>query len=165
MQSWCAAAHCFASFGPNLSLDTTAADGAGGFAVFQEEHLRAAPLRRRAARVRAPRHDDSLAAPIRFVAQPVEFVLSDSCHFCGTDFSLCAKQELTQTEVCATYGLGVGVGPGYGCMGCTGCSDCPFVFAFSIAARSAASSLFCNLSISASAVAIACCSRCSFAAN
>src|ERR1043165_999451 len=62
----CAAAHRLARFGPDLCFDAAAADRSGDFARFEEEHFRAATLRRRAARVRDRRDDDSFIASLRF---------------------------------------------------------------------------------------------------
>src|SRR3982751_1365260 len=55
----------FSRFGPDLGFDAAAADRARNCAVLEKEHLRAAPLRRRAARVRHARHHHALASPVR----------------------------------------------------------------------------------------------------
>src|SRR5205085_5199197 len=55
-------AQCRARFGPDFGLDAATADRARHFAIGEEEHLRTASLRRRAARVRDGGDDDALAA-------------------------------------------------------------------------------------------------------
>src|SRR5918911_4089627 len=60
-----ARAQGLARLGPDLCLDAPAAHRARHAAALEEEHLRAAPLRRRAARVRHGRDYDALAARVR----------------------------------------------------------------------------------------------------
>src|SRR5437762_10523644 len=106
MQRRLSRSHCFARFGPHFRFDAAAADGACGLAILEEEHLGAASLRRRTARVGNGGDDDPLAAPVRFANQTIEIVLSDGAHVrwsarillerthpaCGTPASLPAQR-------------------------------------------------------------------------
>lgn len=69
--------HGFASFRPNFRFNATSTNGAGSLAIFEEEHLGAAPLRGRAARVRDSRHHDAFAARVCFVNESIKIVLRD----------------------------------------------------------------------------------------
>src|SRR4051812_17483981 len=75
MQFGLARSHCRFRFGPNFRLDTTAADGSRNLAVLKEKHLRAALLRRRAARVCDRGHDHAFTACSSFVDQAIEIAL------------------------------------------------------------------------------------------
>src|SRR5438132_12793050 len=83
MQGRLSRSQCFARFGPHFSFDAAAADGACGLAILEEEHLGAASLWRRAARVGNGSDDDTLAALVRFANQTIEIVLSDGAHGLG----------------------------------------------------------------------------------
>ena len=145
MQRRLSRSHCFARFGPDFRFDTAAADSARGVAILEKEHLGAASLRRRTARVGNGGHDDTLAAPVRFANQTIKIVLRNSAH---GRWSACILRALRRHPCRPTrarcpenrrqgallYGLGVGVGLEYGCEDCDDASACAFRFAFSIAA-------------------------------
>ena len=80
MQTWLAFVHRFARFRPNFCFHAAAADGACGLSIRKEEHLRAAPLRGRAAGVCDRRNHDALAARVRFANQAIKIILSNRTH-------------------------------------------------------------------------------------
>src|ERR1043166_5675855 len=80
MQRRFSRAHCFARFGPHFGFDAAAADCARGVAILEEEHLGAASLRRRTARVGNGGDDDSLSALVRFANQTIKVLLRNSAH-------------------------------------------------------------------------------------
>src|ERR1051325_2318833 len=80
VQGWRARAHRLARFGPDFGFDAAAADRARHLAVLEEEHLRPAPLRGRAARVRHGRHHDALAARVSIHDQSIELALRNRAH-------------------------------------------------------------------------------------
>src|SRR6185369_12112501 len=67
-------------FGPNLRLDTAAADRPRDFAVLKEKHFRTALLRSRATRMRDGSHYDALATVVGLVNQTIQITLRDSRH-------------------------------------------------------------------------------------
>ena len=75
MQLRLARTHSRFGFGPNFRLDTTATNGTRDFSVFEEEHLRATLLGRRATRMRDCSDDHSLTARTGFIDQAIEFTL------------------------------------------------------------------------------------------
>src|SRR6185503_3471453 len=81
MQFRFARSHRRLRLGPNLRFDAAAADGSGNFAALKEEHLRAALLRSRTARVRHRRHDDPLAAVAGLVDHAIQLALGNRGHF------------------------------------------------------------------------------------
>ena len=75
MQLRLARTHSRFGFGPNFRLDTTATNGTRDFSVFEEEHLRATLLGRRATRMRDGGDDNSFTTCTGFIDQAIKFAL------------------------------------------------------------------------------------------
>src|ERR1700720_4771975 len=80
MKGGFAGVHCKARLGPDFGFDAAAADCTRNFPIRKKEHLCAALLWRRAARVGHGRNDNALAPCARFVDQATEIALCNGAH-------------------------------------------------------------------------------------
>src|ERR1044072_578424 len=93
-------AQCLAGFGPDFGFDATAAHGARGFTILEENHFGPTALRRRSACAGYRSHNDAFASSVGIADELVEIPLSDSSHnFTDTELALASRPaSLLPTE-------------------------------------------------------------------